>query len=225
MSFNGIFKNRYLLVFNKRYSLFHHVYLSHITNRSITTLSAQELHAKTLYRRTLEKDACGVGMIANLNNDFNRNTITSANEMLVNMAHRGGEGVDKKCGDGAGILTTIPHKFLQKSIQQKLPDIFHYGTGNVFFGKDTSLNRQIKDIFQNIIENDFGFKLLCWRSIPTNNTNLGTQSLETEPLMEQIFITQNNDNHMLPNALFERQLLLLRNVLLNRIEKELCLSD
>ena len=178
---------------------------------------------QTLYRQHLEKDACGVGMIANLNQDFNRQLIVSANEMLINMTHRGACGLDERCGDGAGILTNIPHSFFKKNISH-LPNYGNYATGNVFFGKDLAMNAKIKDIFKSIIENEFGFKLLCWRPIPTDNSCLGAQPLETEPIAEQIFIT-NPDNSKISNDMFERQLLLLRNMVHNRIKNELHAAD
>lgn len=213
MTFNGLFQprsHRYLWAFPRRYMHFNHAYASKSSQLST------KLQQDTLYRADLEKDACGVGMVANLNNDYNRKLITNANEMLIRMSHRGGCGLDERCGDGAGILTNIPHSFFQKHVDN-LPDAGNYGVGNVFFGKDHSLNAKIKDLIQYIVETEFGFKLLCWRPLPVNSTILGVQSLETEPVMEQIFIS--NDSNI-DRDLFERKLLLLRNVLANRITSE-----
>eukprot|EP01084_Bolivina_argentea_P079335 143926_1 len=218
MSFNGIFRNRYLFTLNKRFMHFNHGYASTLNPN---TLSHQKLKEQTLYRPNLEKDACGVGMIANLNNDASRKLILNANEMLVNMSHRGACGLDEKCGDGAGILTKIPHAFFKKNIKG-LPDVGSYGTGNVFFGKDLKLNSKIKTIIKKVVEKDFNFKLLSWRAVPTDNSDLGTVSLETEPIMEQIFIANNTT---LDQDLFNRQLLLLRNVIVNRVEQQLNVKD
>ena len=98
-----------------------------------------KLQRDTLYRPGLERDACGVGMIANLNQDHNRKLIVDANTMLRNMSHRGGCGLDERCGDGAGILTNIPHSFFANTVTG-LPASGAYGVGNVFFGRDTALN-------------------------------------------------------------------------------------
>ena len=224
MSFNGFYhKNRYLLKWNHWIGrrLFNaNGYLNKKLNKNGLSLKND-----SLYRENFERDACGVGMIANLNNDFNRNLILSANEMLVNMAHRGACGLDEKCGDGAGILTNIPHSFFTKNVSD-LPAFGHYGTGNIMFGKDLALNQKIKDMAKHIIENEFGFKLLHWRHIPVNSKILGVQSAETEPIMEQIFITiPEHKKSQITNEIFERNLLLLRNILLNRIDQELLLKD
>ena len=113
-------------------------------------------------------------------------------------------------------MTNIPHSFFQKEVRN-LPVAGDYGTGNVFFGKDLALNAKIKELMKFIIEDEFGFKLLCWRPLPTNNAILGVQSLETEPVMEQLFITNESN---IDQDLFERKLLLLRNVLANRVTAE-----
>jgi hypothetical protein len=57
---------------------------------------------KILYDATLEKDSCGVGLIANLKSIPSRHVVETADEMLVRMAHRGGCGCDPNSGDGAG---------------------------------------------------------------------------------------------------------------------------
>ena len=57
---------------------------------------------KGLYDKTLEKDSCGVGLVAQLKRQANRQIILDANEMLVRMSHRGGCGCEENSGDGAG---------------------------------------------------------------------------------------------------------------------------
>jgi glutamate synthase (NADPH/NADH) large chain len=43
---------------------------------------------------------------------------TDALEMLTRMDHRGGCGCEANTGDGAGILTNIPHEFFAKEIKR-----------------------------------------------------------------------------------------------------------
>ena len=87
----------------------------------------------------MEKDACGVGLIANINKKSSRIIVESANEMLINMAHRGGTGICVDDGDGAGILAGIPDQYFAKQLKNmnlKLPTSPNYGVGNIFFGHD-----------------------------------------------------------------------------------------
>lgn len=55
-----------------------------------------------LYDNKLEKDSCGVGLVANLHKVPSRKIVVDANQMLVRMSHRGGCGCEPNSGDGAG---------------------------------------------------------------------------------------------------------------------------
>ena len=57
---------------------------------------------KGLYDSSLEKDSCGVGLVAHLKKTASRQIVLDANEMLVRMSHRGACGCEANSGDGAG---------------------------------------------------------------------------------------------------------------------------
>ena len=95
-----------------------------------------------MYSAEYEHDACGVGMIVNINGDKSHELVDSALTVLENMKHRGAEGADNKTGDGAGILLQIPHEFiLLQGIP--VPEKGKYGTGLVFFQKKRKGNRRL----------------------------------------------------------------------------------
>lgn len=58
---------------------------------------------KGLYDSSLEKDSCGVGLVAHLKKQASRQIVLDANEMLVRMSHRGACGCEANSGDGAGM--------------------------------------------------------------------------------------------------------------------------
>lgn len=64
-----------------------------------------------LYDPRNEHDACGIGFVANIKGKRSYGIVDDALKILENLKHRGGEGADQKSGDGAGILTQIPHEF------------------------------------------------------------------------------------------------------------------
>jgi glutamate synthase domain-containing protein 1 len=70
-----------------------------------------------LYDPSFEKDACGVGFIVNIDGVSSNTVLKDANKMLTRMAHRGACGCDDNTGDGAGVLTSIPHKFFSKILK------------------------------------------------------------------------------------------------------------
>ena len=65
-----------------------------------------------LYDPQFEHDACGVGFVAHIKGRASHDLIPKAREVLVNMTHRGAVGAEKDTGDGAGILTALPHALL-----------------------------------------------------------------------------------------------------------------
>lgn len=67
-----------------------------------------------LYDPQFEKDACGMGFVANIKGVPSHDIVSQALTMLSNMEHRGGQGSEPNSGDGAGILIQIPHRFLQR---------------------------------------------------------------------------------------------------------------
>lgn len=64
-----------------------------------------------LYRPEFERDACGIGFVANIKGNKNHQVVSDALTILENMEHRGACGCESNTGDGAGILIQTPHAF------------------------------------------------------------------------------------------------------------------
>ena len=71
---------------------------------------------RTLYRPEFEHDACGIGALANIDGTRSHQILDGALSVLVNLEHRGGTGLERTTGDGAGILFQVPHHFFRKEI-------------------------------------------------------------------------------------------------------------
>ena len=74
-----------------------------------------------------EKDACGVGFIANIKGVESNWILKQSLKGLNCMEHRGGCGGDSDSGDGAGILCSIPWNYLENEV--KLKNIEFYDKG------------------------------------------------------------------------------------------------
>ncbi len=162
-----------------------------------------------LYVPQLEKDACGIGMIANLNGVKSHQLIEEALTMLHNMEHRGACGFEENTGDGAGILLQVPHHFFSKKAREmgfQLPEFGKYGVGTVFFPMDRVLRNQCRVLFNDYID-ELGFELLDYRKIPTDNEDLGDSAVAVEPRIEHVFVKPKEE--MEPKQL-ERRLFVLR---------------
>ncbi|KAJ0406010.1 hypothetical protein ATCC90586_001356 [Pythium insidiosum] len=174
---------------------------------------------KGLYRRDVERDSCGVGMIAHLKKNPSRQIVVDANDMLVRMSHRGGCGCDPASGDGAGMLVALPHAFMQRAVREGAfgahaaqltlqPE--RYAVGNVFFNKSApSSIAACKKTFQSVADS-MNMKILGWRRVPTTSTTLGATSLASEPHVEQVMVM--NEDPKLSSDDFEKELLRLRSV-------------
>lgn len=80
-----------------------------------------------LYNPANEHDACGIGMVVNINGEKSHAIVDNALKVLEHLQHRGAEGADNKTGDGAGIMVQIPHEFiLLQGIA--VPERGRYGT-------------------------------------------------------------------------------------------------
>jgi len=66
-----------------------------------------------------EKDACGVGFIANIKGLESNWILKQSLKGLNCMEHRGGCGGDSDSGDGAGILCSIPWNYLDEEMNLK----------------------------------------------------------------------------------------------------------
>src|SRR5450631_2336860 len=66
----------------------------------------------------IDHDACGVGFIAQVGSAGSRDVVERALTALARLSHRGGVDSDGSSGDGAGLLTPIPKKFIRKRLDE-----------------------------------------------------------------------------------------------------------
>jgi glutamate synthase (NADPH) large chain len=164
-----------------------------------------------LYRPEFERDACGIGFVANIKGNKNHQVVSDALTILENMEHRGACGCENNTGDGAGILIQTPHAFffdecLKMGIH--LPAFGRYGVGSVFFPREIRLREECRDIFSRTAE-ELGLEVLAWRKVPVNPEDIGFTARSVEPEIEQVFVAC--PDHITDPMAFERKLFVLRN--------------
>ena len=165
-----------------------------------------------LYEASHEHDACGVGMLVNIQGGKSHELVESALKVLENMRHRGAEGADNKTGDGAGIMLQIPHEFiLLQGIP--VPEKGKYGTGLLFLPKDGKDQAVILSVIIEEIEKE-GLTLMHLRNVPTCPEILGEAALANEPDIKQIFITGFTESETADCRLY-----IIRKRIENRIRK------
>lgn len=165
---------------------------------------------KGLYDPSFERDACGIGFVANIKGNKNHQAISDGLTILENMEHRGACGCEPTTGDGAGIMIQIPHEFLYDeclNLGVTLPEVENYAVGMIFFPKEIRLREECRDIFTRAAEK-LNMRILCWRDVPVNNQDIGPSALSVEPNIEQVFIEM--PSHIKSADEFERKLFVLR---------------
>ncbi|WP_322151673.1 glutamate synthase large subunit [Paratractidigestivibacter sp.] len=164
-----------------------------------------------LYRSSFEHDACGIGAIAHLKGHRSHQTLDDALSVLVNLEHRGGKGLERNTGDGAGVLFQVPHRFFRKEAQkegQLLPGEGDYGVAMLFFPHDDAQGvADAKRVFEEGCAK-CGVPLMFWREVPVDPHDLGDSARACMPTILQAFLRRPED---VPAGLdFERKLYVTR---------------
>ena len=165
---------------------------------------------KTLYEPQFEHDNCGVGSIININGTAGHDIVSDALSIVENLEHRAGKDAEGETGDGVGIMTQVPHKFMVKAaagIGIKLGKARSYGVGMFFFPENELSRMQAMKMFE-IISSKEGVKLLGWRNVPASPEVLGTRARQACPAIYQAFMERPKD--METDLDFDRKLYIIR---------------
>lgn len=165
---------------------------------------------KGLYDPSFERDACGIGFVANIKGNKSHASISDALTILENMEHRGACGCEPTTGDGAGIMIQIPHELFYDECLKlgvTLPSAENYAAGMIFFPRQIRAREECRDVFTRAAEK-LGMNILAWRQVPVNNDGIGPSALSVEPYIEQVFIER--PSHIKDSDEFERKLFVLR---------------
>ncbi len=161
-----------------------------------------------LYEARREHDACGTGAVMNISGERNHNILDLANQVLLNIQHRGAAGSDGLTGDGAGILFQIPHVFFSDEVKKlgfEIPKAGDYGVAMVFGPQDEKLRANCDKLLEKAISK-YKMKVIGWRDVQGDNSCLGPLAKTAEPSIKQVFI----DGCGLDDIEFERTLFIAR---------------
>lgn len=143
-----------------------------------------------LYNPIFEHDSCGIGFISNIKGIKTNKIIQDAIQILKSLTHRGGFSSDQKTGDGAGILTQIPHLFMKKvcnNLNIDLPDENNYAVGMFFCSNDENIKKNTLFKLQNVFNSE-NLKILGFRNVPFDNSHIADNMQNSIPSILQVFI-------------------------------------
>ncbi|NJO49407.1 MAG: glutamate synthase subunit alpha, partial [Leptolyngbyaceae cyanobacterium RM2_2_4] len=154
-----------------------------------------------------ERDACGVGFIADQYGRVRHALVAKALSALTCLEHRGACSADQDSGDGAGVMTAIPWDLLTAWLQENNISAVlseNLGVGMVFLPQVETAAAIARQLSEKILHQS-GLKVLGWRKVPVRPELLGTQARENQPQIEQLLVQSDETGDAL-----ERQLYLVR---------------
>jgi glutamate synthase domain-containing protein 2/glutamate synthase domain-containing protein 1/glutamate synthase domain-containing protein 3 len=161
-----------------------------------------------LYDPRFEHDACGVGMVARLDNQPTHEVISRAITALENLEHRGASGADPRTGDGAGILMQMPDELLRAVVDFELPATGSYGVLMCFLPTDAAARERVQELMERTTV-EVGQRVLGWRDVPINEQEAGEVASACRPVIRQLFVGAGADEAGDQDA-FERKLYVIR---------------
>ena len=167
-----------------------------------------------LYDPRHERDSCGFGLIANLDDQASHWLVRTAIASLNHLTHRGAIAADGKTGDGCGLLLKKPEKFLRAvAAEQGFELAERFAAGIAFLSRYEDAAARARAVLESQLERE-GLTVAGWRELPTRPEACGAQALRTLPHMQQVFV---NCPAEVDEASFNRKLFLAR----RRTEKAL----
>ncbi|MDX1516242.1 MAG: glutamate synthase large subunit [Woeseiaceae bacterium] len=168
-----------------------------------------------LYDRAFDRDSCGFGLIANLDDLPSHWVVETAIAALARLTHRGAVAADGKTGDGCGLLIKFPFDFL-RAVGEELGFVLteRFAAGTVFLSTDETKAARARAILDEAIA-ETGLEVAGWRVVPTDPSVCGEHALRTLPRIEQVFV---NASDGMPRGRFNRRLFLARRRAENRFD-------
>ncbi len=120
-----------------------------------------------------ERDACGIGFVADARGRASQQILDAALEGLANVRHRGAVAADRRTGDGAGVLLPIPRELVSGPWR---------GLAQVFV-RDAAARTAIEEAC--LAE---GIETAGWRSVAVEPDALGEGARATMPRVEQLVL-------------------------------------
>src|SRR3984893_7798246 len=176
----------------------------------MTHRTLQPPKAVGLYDPRFEHDACGVGMVARLDNQPTHDVVRRAITALENLEHRGATGADPQTGDGAGILMQMPDELLRAAVDFELPPPGRYGVLMCFLPTDDDARAALEGLLERTVGEE-GQRLLGWRDVPIDATQTGEVAAACRPAIRQLFVGAEAGLERDQDA-FERKLYVIRRI-------------
>src|SRR6266404_5670115 len=161
-----------------------------------------------LYKDAYERDSCGFGLIASLDDAPSHWLVRTAMTSLNRLTHRGAIAADGKTGDGCGLLLKNPEAFLRAVAAEAGIQLSpRFASGLVFLSSDPQRAGEARVALATELARQ-GLEVAGWRQVPVDPSACGAQALKTRPVIEQLFVNCRPAD--IDEAAFNRRLFMAR---------------
>jgi glutamate synthase (NADPH/NADH) large chain len=128
-----------------------------------------------------------VAFVADLAGRRSHEVVQQGLKALCRMDHRGARGAEPNTGDGAGIMIQVPDALCRAVAGVGLPAAGGYATGLAFLPVDPADADRARAVFEKyaLVE---GAKVLAWRDVPVDPSDLGASARAAMPRIMQVFL-------------------------------------
>ena len=136
------------------------------------------------------RDACGTGFIASIDGTRSHDLVELAVQAVISLTHRGAVNADPLTGDGTGLTIEVPFELLREDCERlgaPIEDRDDLAVAMVFLPHDEADRAPARAALEAEVER-LGLGLIGWREVPLDPSQLGPQSLDTLPGIEQLLI-------------------------------------
>ena len=146
-----------------------------------------------LYRSSYEKDSCGFGLIASLDDHASHWVLQTAISSLNRLTHRGAIAADGKTGDGCGLLIKQPTAFLKAvAAESGFGLSTQFAAGLVFLSRDKAKAQRARSALTEQLRIE-KLEIAGFRILPVDPDACGSEALKTLPVIEQVFVNSGGD--------------------------------
>src|SRR5262249_36010556 len=173
--------------------------------------------SRGLYKDSYERDSCGFGLIASLDDAASHWLIRTAITSLNRLTHRGAIAADGKTGDGCGLLLKQPERFLRAvAAECGIALGSRFASGLVFLARDERQAAAAREALECALTRQ-GLGGAAWRTGAPEPEACGADALKSLPRIEQLFV---NCAAEPDQAGFNRRLFMAR-----RLAEKACAQD
>ncbi|HEY4747379.1 MAG TPA: hypothetical protein VIH38_07430, partial [Steroidobacteraceae bacterium] len=129
-----------------------------------------------LHQDAYERDSCGFGLIASLDDAPSHWLVRTAMTSLNRLTHRGAIAADGKTGDGCGLLLKKPESFLRAVAAEAGIELSpRFASGLVFLSRDARQAGAARAALATELTRQ-GLEVAGWRQVPVDPSACGAEA-------------------------------------------------